>query len=94
MNHPALSRALWRAVLTQVLRTHRIHLVSYELDPCSFSHLNIPRSLTVSGFNANRSNRRSAELRDSLHVSSAEAVNSLQPAQYVWTDRSVCHQQV
>lgn len=42
----------------------------------------------------NRSCRRSAELQDSVHDSTAEGVHPLQLAQHVWTDRGLHHLQV
>lgn len=58
-------------------------------------------SLTSSSFDLiwrwphfNRSCRRPAELQDSVHVSTAEGVHTLQLAQHVWTDRGLRHLQV
>lgn len=42
----------------------------------------------------NRSCRRPAELKDSVHDSAAEGVHPLQLAQHVWTDGGLRHLQV
>lgn len=58
------------------------------------SYVALSWSLCLSLCHSNRGYRRPVKLRNSLYVGSAAAVHSLQPAQHVWTDRSLCHTQV
>lgn len=85
MNLPVLFKVQWRAVPTTTSRDLLTHPVG-SLDQCEWiPNINTQTYLTVSCC-SNRSGWRSAELGNSLHVSSAEAVHTLQPAQSLWTD--------